>query len=97
MHSQPQSPIGNLRACGLHDLPDLIHGRLLGRSHETAVCIGCRRVQPLKWEYCRLCWCQARLNAKAATGMPTVSGEVMTPWLQAVRHHRLSFVALGFR
>ncbi|MGW1553045.1 hypothetical protein [Streptomyces sp. NPDC002346] len=70
---------------------------MFGRSHETAVCIGCRRVQPLKWEYCRLCWCQARLNARTATGMPTVSGKVMTPWLQAVRHHQLSFVGLHYR
>ncbi|OEJ62779.1 hypothetical protein BGM19_03460 [Streptomyces agglomeratus] len=70
---------------------------MFGRSHETAVCIGCRRVQPLKWEYCRLCWCQARLNARTATGMPTVSGEVMTPWLQTVRHHQLFFVGLHYR
>ncbi|MER6383792.1 hypothetical protein ACWDBP_31020 [Streptomyces sp. NPDC001233] len=70
---------------------------MFGRSHETAVCIGCQRVQPLKWEYCRLCWCQARLNARTATGMPTVSGEVMTPWLQAVRHRQLFFVGLHYR
>lgn len=70
---------------------------MFGRSHETAVCIGCRRVQPLKCEYCRLCWCQARLDARTATGMPTVSGEVMTPWLQAVRHHQLFFVGLRHR
>lgn len=32
---------------------------MFGRSHATAVCVGCRRTQPLKWDYCRLCWCQA--------------------------------------
>ncbi|MER5277194.1 hypothetical protein ABT025_15730 [Streptomyces sp. NPDC002809] len=70
---------------------------MFGRSHETAVCIGCRRVQPLKWECCRLCWCQARPNAKTATSMPTVNDEVMTPWLQAVRHQQLFFVGLHYR
>lgn len=68
-----------------------------GRSHETAACVGCRRVQPLKWDYCRLCWCQARSDAKAATGMPTVSREVMTPWLQGIRHHQLFFMGLHYR
>ncbi|QKV90469.1 hypothetical protein HUT19_00595 [Streptomyces sp. NA02950] len=70
---------------------------MFGRSHEAAACVGCRRVQPLKGEYCRLCWCQARLNAKMATGMPTVNGEVMAPWLKGVRHHQLFFVGLHYR
>ncbi|MET8012873.1 hypothetical protein ABZU86_13490 [Streptomyces sp. NPDC005271] len=39
---------------------------MFGRSHDTAARAGCRRTQPVKWEYCRLCWCQARLSAKTA-------------------------------
>ncbi|MCX5214679.1 hypothetical protein OG689_36405 [Kitasatospora sp. NBC_00240] len=70
---------------------------MFGRSHESAPCAGCRRVLALKWDHCRLCWCQARTNAKAATGMPTVSREVMTPWLQSVRHHQLFFMGVHYR
>ncbi|MEV8546988.1 hypothetical protein [Streptomyces sp. NPDC051572] len=63
---------------------------MFGRSHETAVCIGCRRVQPLKWEYCRLCWCQARINGRAA------EADVRAR-LSAIRHHQLFFVGLHYR
>lgn len=42
---------------------------MFGRSHDEAACIGCHRVQPTKWGYCRLCWCQARLGARARIGL----------------------------
>ncbi|MET8682082.1 hypothetical protein ABZW18_32035 [Streptomyces sp. NPDC004647] len=69
---------------------------MFGRSHETATCGGCRRVQPLKWNYCRLCWCQARLNTQAASGPLTAEADVRAR-LQAVRHHQLFFVGLHHR
>lgn len=69
---------------------------MFGRSHETDVCVGCRRVQLLKWDYCRLCWCQARLSAQAAVGLLTVEADVRAR-LNAVRHHQLFFMGLHHR
>jgi integrase len=69
---------------------------MFGRSHETAICVGCRRVQPLKWGYCRLCWCQARLHAKTTVGQPPAEADVRAR-LNAVRHHQLFFMGLHYR
>ncbi|MER6916454.1 hypothetical protein ABT354_32745 [Streptomyces sp. NPDC000594] len=69
---------------------------MFGRGHDTAECTGCRRVQPLKWNYCRLCWCQARLGAKTADGRPA-AGAYARERLAAVRSHQLSFVGLDYR
>ncbi|WP_331745852.1 hypothetical protein [Streptomyces virginiae] len=69
---------------------------MFGRSHETATCVGCRRVQPLKWDYCRLCWCQARLHAKTTVGQPPAEAEVRAR-LNAVRNHQLFFMGLHYR
>ncbi|MEN8655512.1 hypothetical protein ABCR94_36345 [Streptomyces sp. 21So2-11] len=69
---------------------------MFGRSHATAVCVGCRRTQPLKWGYCRLCWCQARLHAKTTVGRPPVEADVRDR-LNAVRHHQLFFMGLHYR
>lgn len=55
-----------------------------GQNHDTGDCAGCRRVVPLKRGYCRLCWCQASLDAK---GQVTV----LAPVLEHVRHHQLFF------
>lgn len=51
-----------------------------GQNHEPGECTGCRRVVPLKKDYCRLCWYQASLDAKG-----TVT--VLAPYLERVRHH----------
>lgn len=69
---------------------------MFGRGHDAAECVGCRRVQPLKWDYCRLCWCQARLGAKTANDHPS---DGMDVWerLAAVRHHQLFFVQMHYR
>ncbi|MFJ8628646.1 hypothetical protein ACIRD3_38190 [Kitasatospora sp. NPDC093550] len=69
---------------------------MFGRGHDAAACTGCRRVQPLKWNYCRLCWCQARLSAKAVVGQPTDETDVRDR-LAAVRHHQLFFVGMHYR
>jgi hypothetical protein len=52
----------------------LAWGRLPGRycaacnsfrqNHPVAECAGCHRNVSLKKDYCRLCWCQASLDAK---------------------------------
>jgi hypothetical protein len=49
---------------------------MFGRTHETSDCSGCGRRQPLKCDYCRLCWCRARLSTKIATGRSRVDTEV---------------------
>ena len=46
--------------------------------------------------YCRLCWCQARLRAKAVVGQPTDETDVRDR-LAAVRHHQLFFVGMHYR
>jgi hypothetical protein len=30
------------------------------RDHAVGECTGCGRGQPVRKQYCRLCWCQAR-------------------------------------
>ncbi|WP_328681167.1 hypothetical protein OG905_36300 [Streptomyces sp. NBC_00322] len=69
---------------------------MFGRGHDAAECTGCRRVQPLKWNYCRLCWCQARFGAKTADGHPSDGADVRER-LAAVRHHQLFFVQMHYR
>ncbi|GAA3691969.1 hypothetical protein GCM10022420_091180 [Streptomyces iranensis] len=69
---------------------------MFGRAHDAAGCNGCRRIQPLKWKYCRLCWCQARLSAKAAAGRLADETDVRER-LAAVRHHQLFFVGMHYR
>ncbi|MFJ4634269.1 hypothetical protein ACIP69_01135 [Streptomyces hygroscopicus] len=69
---------------------------MFGRSHATAVCTGCRRVQPLKWDFCRLCWCQARLGAQAAVDQLAAEADVRAR-LNAVRHHQLFFMGMHHR
>lgn len=63
---------------------------MFGRSHEAATCVGCRRGQPLKWGYCRLCWCQARINGRIAEAD-------VRDRLSAIRHHQLFLVGLHYR
>ncbi|GGV56267.1 hypothetical protein [Streptomyces spectabilis] len=50
----------------------------------------------MKWDYCRLCWCQARLGAKAVVGQPTDEADVRKR-LTAVRHHQLFFMGMHYR
>lgn len=69
---------------------------MFGRGHYAAECVGCRRVQPLKWDYCRLCWCQARLDAKTADGQGAEGAEVRVR-LAAVRHQQLFFIGMHYR
>lgn len=69
---------------------------MFGRGHDAAECAGCRRVQPLKWDYCRLCWCQARLGAKTADGQ-AAEGQDVRERLAAVRHQQLFFVGMHYR
>lgn len=69
---------------------------MFGRGHDAGSCVGCRRVQPLKWDYCRLCWCQARLSGKTIAGQPADETDVRDR-LAAVQHHQLFFVGMHYR
>ena len=69
---------------------------MFGRAREDAACVGCGRQQPLKWDYCRLCWCQARLSAKTAPGQPAAEADVRSR-LAAIGHHQLFFMGLHYR
>ncbi|MEU5106720.1 hypothetical protein AB0H07_31390 [Streptomyces sp. NPDC021354] len=64
------------------------------RQHAAGECGACRRRQPLKSGYCRLCWCQARRNIRIATGKPTSAGHVMAPWLRQVADLQLFFIGM---
>jgi hypothetical protein len=50
-------------------------------------CGACHRMLPLKRGYCRLCWCQASLEAK---GLHLV----LPPFLARIRHHQLFFAGM---
>jgi integrase len=55
-------------------------------------CGACRRLQPLKDGYCRLCWTQAREDRQAAPDPR--SQQVIAPHLPNVRHHQLFFAGM---
>lgn len=66
------------------------------RNPVTSDCAGCGRLLPLKKEYCRLCWCQARENRAALAG-DARSAVVIAPYLPGVRHHQLFFAGMNQR
>lgn len=53
-----------------------------GQNHMASDCVGCRRVVPVKKDYCRLCWHQAALDAKG-------QASALAPFLLRVRDHQL--------
>lgn len=56
------------------------------RTYEKGECAACRRVVPLRKGYCRLCWAQASLEAKAS---PQAQGTVLEPFLRKIRYQQL--------
>lgn len=57
-------------------------------QHLPGICGACRRLAPLKRGYCRLCWCQARLN-RSTSATDARLAVVLAPYLPTVRHHQL--------
>lgn len=57
------------------------------RQH-VGICGACRREVRLKTGYCRLCWCQARLD-RAVTATDARSTVVLAPYLAKVRAQQL--------
>ncbi|MFE2999746.1 tyrosine recombinase XerC [Nocardia sp. NPDC059246] len=51
-------------------------------------CLACHRRVPLRDGYCRLCWCQARLD-RAATAENSRDRTVLAPYAAKVRYHQL--------
>ena len=65
-------------------------------GHEVGECGACRRQQPLKENYCRLCWCQARADRKLLA-KDARSAVVLAPYVRAVRHQQLFLANLDRR
>ena len=87
---------GTVRSCA----SCLAWGRLLGhglcvactmfaRDHAVGECTGCGWTQPVRKQYCRLCWCQARTQARES-GEPRHTAKAVHH-LHRVRHHQLFF------
>ena len=66
------------------------------RNRLTSGCAGCGRRLPLKKDYCRLCWCQARAD-RDALAADARSAVVLAAWLPTVRHHQLFFAGMDRR
>lgn len=52
------------------------------------------RHQPLKKGYCRLCWCQARLDRDQARQGPATRHDSLLPYARQVRYHQLFFTGM---
>ncbi|MFB9307514.1 integrase [Kibdelosporangium philippinense] len=64
---------------------------MFAREYAVDQCAGCGRWEPVRSEYCRLCWAQARVLARES-GRPLHStGATAVRFLQQVRHHQLFF------
>jgi len=66
------------------------------RNPVTGECAGCGRRLPVKKQYCRLCWCQARAD-RDALAADARSAVVLAPWLPQVRYHQLFFAGMDRR
>ncbi|WP_051047488.1 MULTISPECIES: tyrosine-type recombinase/integrase [Nocardia] len=60
----------------------------VGYRRPVGDCSACRRRVPLRGSYCRLCWCQARLD-RAATAENARDRTVLAPYVAKVRYHQL--------
>jgi hypothetical protein len=61
-----------------------------------AGCAGCVRILAVKDGYCRLCWQQARYQARLAGGLPRGAVSVLQA-CQMLRHHQLFFDRMQVR
>lgn len=64
---------------------------LFARDHTVGRCRGCRRLQPVRKEYCRLCWGQARADARATGRLHGAATAVH--FLDGVGRHQQLFFA----
>ena len=61
---------------------------MFARDHAVDACTGCGRRQPVRRQYCRLCWCQARTLSRE---VKTRAGTTAVDYLHQVRYHQLFF------
>lgn len=62
---------------------------LFARDHAVGECTGRGRVQPVRKQYCRLCWCQARTQGRES-GEPRHTAKAVHH-LHRVHQHQLFF------
>ena len=60
-------------------------------------CAGCGLVLPVKNGYCRLCWCQAAVEAKAAGGLPRGAISALGMHPAGLANHQLFFHSMKLR
>lgn len=60
----------------------------VGYRRPVGDCSTCQRRVPLRKSYCRLCWCQARLD-RDATAEKARDRTVLAPYAAKVRYHQL--------
>ena len=67
---------------------------MFARDHPVGECAGCGRWQPVRNQYCRLCWSQARTLARQS-GRPLHSAKATAVhYLDQVRDHQLFFATM---
>lgn len=67
---------------------------MFARDYAVDQCAGCGRREPVRSQYCRLCWAQARVLARES-GRPLHSaGATAVRFLQQVRYHQLFFAGM---
>jgi hypothetical protein len=60
-------------------------------------CAGCGRILPVKNRYCRLCWCQAAAEAKAAGNLPRGAISALGLHPAGLPYHQLFFHSMKLR
>lgn len=69
--------------------------RLFAGGHAAGECVGCGRREPVRNQYCRLCWCQARTLARESGNLLHTANAKAANYLHQVRHHQLFFANMA--
>lgn len=66
---------------------------MFARDHVIGECVGCGRLEPIRTQYCRLCWAQARAQARESGDVRWAA--IPSRHLGHVRHHQLFFANMA--
>lgn len=66
---------------------------MFAREHAVSECVGCGRLEPIRKQYCRLCWAQARAQARESGDVRWAA--IPSRHLGQVRHHQLFFANMA--
>jgi integrase len=66
---------------------------MFAREHAVGECAGCGRREPIRKQYCRLCWAQARTQARESDDVRWAA--IPSRHLEQVRHHQLFFANMA--